>query len=494
MQEVFATIMRVAPTRATVLLAAESGVGKDLIARAIHFHSPAGHHGGNSGGGAEMLKALFHHAAPAWLRGGATSFETLTQLDGEMRGCGTTAAAVAALEKAKGPLYGRMRRRFEPAPAQAVTLKILNICLARHHQRARSTRVLSRPFGLVADPSDMCQLACPGCVHSERNEALKIFDWRPGTLTEERYAALLRGFGPYAIGMYFCNYGEPLLNLNTPKLIRMAKAYLMGTALSTSMSVKRFDADAYVESGLDFMILSIDGATQPVYERFRRNGNLELVLENVARLVEAKRRLGRRTPVLSWNFLAFEHNAHEIPRAMEMARKVGVEQFRVVNPFDVRWDDPEMRAATVKAGVRRLDWMALSNEPENWNPFPEGVEAEAIGRAFENPWNAGGESEAAAAAGHTCHWLYQNMVMDATGRILPCCGAPGPDTNLVFGSLDGGGDAFNTEMYRRARGWFRGEGDAAGGPHCTHCEWDQTAVNIGEPEIQRYFRAADLAG
>jgi DNA-binding NtrC family response regulator len=40
MQEIFATIARVAPTRATVLLAGESGVGKDLIARAIHFHSP----------------------------------------------------------------------------------------------------------------------------------------------------------------------------------------------------------------------------------------------------------------------------------------------------------------------------------------------------------------------------------------------------------------------------------------------------------------------
>ena len=40
MQEIFAVIERVAPTRATVLLAGESGVGKDLIARAIHFHSP----------------------------------------------------------------------------------------------------------------------------------------------------------------------------------------------------------------------------------------------------------------------------------------------------------------------------------------------------------------------------------------------------------------------------------------------------------------------
>lgn len=40
MQEIFAVIMRVAPSRATVLLAGESGVGKDLIARAIHYHSP----------------------------------------------------------------------------------------------------------------------------------------------------------------------------------------------------------------------------------------------------------------------------------------------------------------------------------------------------------------------------------------------------------------------------------------------------------------------
>jgi DNA-binding NtrC family response regulator len=40
MQEIFATIERVAPTRATVLLCGESGVGKDLIARAIHYHSP----------------------------------------------------------------------------------------------------------------------------------------------------------------------------------------------------------------------------------------------------------------------------------------------------------------------------------------------------------------------------------------------------------------------------------------------------------------------
>ena len=245
-----------------------------------------------------------------------------------------------------------MRTRFPSPLAEALTLKVLNLFLARYHFRARSASLLSRPFGLVIDPSNVCQLACPGCVHSNSNEALQLFDWPKGTLSENRLSALLKRYGPYAIGTLFYNYGEPLLNLNTPKLIRMAKTWLMGTAISTTLSVRKFDAEAYVESGLDFMGLSIDGATQSVYQRFRRNGDLQLVLDNLRKLVEAKRKLGKRYPVLAWNFLAFEHNAHEIPLAARMARKLGVDLFRVVQPFDVSWDDPEIRPAALKA--RRL--------------------------------------------------------------------------------------------------------------------------------------------
>lgn len=441
------------------------------------------------------LSVLFYQFIPASAYGRPTAFPVVSKIDKELRECHSTSDAASLVERFKAELYTRLRPGFTPPQAQALTLKVLNLCLARYHFQARSTAVLSRPFGLVVDPSDMCQLACPGCVHSARSETLKIFDWRPGTLAEDRFGALLKRYGPYAIGVYFCNYGEPLLSLNTPKLIRQAKSYLLWTALSTSLSVRRFDPDAYVESGLDFMVLSIDGATQPVYERFRRNGKLDLVLDNVAKLVDAKRRLGRRTPVLSWNFLAFEHNVHEIPLAARMARKLGVNHFRVVNPFDVTWDDPEIRPAAVKAGVRRLDWLALSNQPENWDPFPDSVDADTIAQTFESPWNQPGSSDTLPSEGHTCAWLYKNMVMDATGRILPCCGAPQPDSNLVFATFDGnGGDPFNSEKYRQARSFFSGGVPAGNGaPYCTRCEWDQTTVNIGGPEIRRYFRAADAA-
>ncbi len=444
---------------------------------------------------AVMVRKVLHSFIPELLYRSRTAFPSLSAIDRELATCQRTSAAIEILNRAKPELCDRLRTRFPSPLAEAVTLKVLNLFLARYHFRARSASLLSRPFGLVIDPSNMCQLACPGCVHSTGNEALQLFDWPKGTLSENRLAALLKRYGPYAIGTLFYNYGEPLLNLNTPKLIRMAKAWLMETAISTTLSVRKFDAEAYVESGLDFMGLSIDGATQPVYERFRRNGDLQLVLDNLRKLVEAKRKLKKRYPVLAWNFLAFEHNAHEIPAAARMAREFGVNLFNVVRPFDVSWDDPEMRPAAIEPGVRRLDRLSVTNKSTNWNPFPESVDCAAILEAYKNPWDGQAADDSAPSEGHTCHWLYKNIVMDATGRITPCCGAPRPDINLVFSKFEGNGsDPFDSEKYRQARAWFSADVPASGdAPHCTKCEWDHTAVNIGSADIRNYFQSASGA-
>ena len=137
------------------------------------------------------------------------------------------------------------------------------------------------------------------------------------------FADFMRRYGPYAIETAFYNYGEPLLNPNTPKFIRLAKTYLLLTSLSTNMGVKHFDPDAYVASGLDYMILSIDEATQSTYEKFRRKGDIETVFSNVRSLVRARTQMGSRTPIVSWRYLAFEHNEHEIDDAIAMAQQLG---------------------------------------------------------------------------------------------------------------------------------------------------------------------------
>lgn len=401
----------------------------------------------------------------------------------------------ATLAEVRGALYEALTKRFGEVEARALAVKTVNLVQSRRHFEARDVEVQSQPYGLVVDPSNVCQLACPGCVHGAGPEAANLFDWPKGTLPEARFAGLLRRYGATAVAVYFCDYGEPLLNIQTPKLIRMAKTFLLATALSTSLSVRRFDAEAYVESGLDYMVVSIDGATQDVYERFRRNGNLELVMENLRRLVEAKRRMGKRTPLLSWNFLAFEHNSHQIEDAERLARKAGVNYFRVVKPFDVGWDDPEIRVAeTVDGYVRRLDWTSTSNPPENWNPFPETLAASAFDAAYQTAIEERVPALPGSSQGHTCHWLYKNLVMDATGRVLPCCGAPGKDDALIFGRMDGTAseDPFRSEKYRSARTLFATGGEPRSAAiACSQCSWDQTKVSIGPDEIRRYFRSAD---
>ena len=60
-------------------------------------------------------------------------------------------------------------------------------------------------------------------------------------------------------------------------------------------------AEAVVRSGLDTMIVSLDGVTQDVYEQYRVAGRLDRVLDNLRLLVETKRRLGVETPYLEWH-------------------------------------------------------------------------------------------------------------------------------------------------------------------------------------------------
>ncbi len=438
----------------------------------------------------------------------APLLSVLTTLEAGIR---QTDAAARRLDEAQAAMFEIFRGRFaSPVAAKVMTLKVLNLWLAKHHLQARSAHVGSRPFALYIDPSNSCNLGCPGCVHSTTSKEKHLFDWKPGIMSQSRLETLFQSYGPFAAHVGFYNYGDPLVNPLTPKFIKLAKSYLIQTAASTNLSFPKFDAGAYVDSGLDFLTLSIDGATQLVYEKFRRKGKLDVVLENIEKLAEAKRRRNKRTPVLSWNFLAFEHNAHEIGAARQLAKDLDVDQFSVFTPFDVSWDDPAIRVASVAPSVEKFKPDTAEALYANFNPFPGELASESIEREFAVGWaerlglNAGLN---AAAPAHTCHWLYKTMVMDAGGRVLPCCSAPAPQRDLVFseqGDQPPGAvpfqveDHYNSPKYNLARSYFadpegyrRASAAAETQPHCVNCEWNQTETNFNNRHLQNYFKGAE---
>jgi pyruvate-formate lyase-activating enzyme len=428
--------------------------------------------------------------------------EILSAVDAEVQKGRNLKAVLQVLDHSRQDIFLHFRRHVDSsAAAQAVTLKVQNLCLAKYHYLAQSSTVLSRPFGLIVDPSNFCNLQCPGCIHSPTAKPERV--WETGTLGMDNFSAFLRRYGSYATHITLCNYGEPLLNRSTPAFIQLAKKYLLRTMLSTNLSVGRFDANAYVEAGLDFLVMSIDGATQPVYQQFRRNGNIELVFQNIRKLVEAKRRLGKQTPILNWQFLAFNHNQHEIPLAIETARDLGVDLITISRPGDVSWDVPEIRLVPVDARTEVLNpGCSLGN---NWNPFPNALEAETIAREFDSTWmqrlpalDDGLYREPDTPSAHTCRWLYTNMTMDANRQILPCCGPPLRPFDLDFGTfgMAGGAEVFNSEKYRISRRHFAGvrQTSPAGSfqivnqvPHCVNCEWNQESPNTGPTHVEQYL-------
>jgi len=359
----------------------------------------------------------------------------------------------------KHRIHEAFAARYSPAYAKLMTLKIVNLLVGKYHFINKHTTIASRPIQLMIDPANACQLTCPGCVHTSNPAwaAQAVIHWPNGMLSLDQYEKVLKLYGPFAFGAVLYNYGEPLLNPLTPQFISLARQYLLFTLLSTNLSLPKIDADAIVNSGLNHMIISIDGVTQRTYEQYRRGGKLQLVFENIGKIVDAKKRLGRKTPYLVWQFLTFEHNVHEVDAALIMAKQIGVDAVQVLTPFDVSADDPTCRITTSpKEGYHFFtpwDTRVYDMSPAN-NDVADGPEIDRLlhESLVERMTAIGNVDEESRSGSATCGWLYKSISVDGLGRVLPCCISPSYNRHLVFGDLqDIRNDYWNSTDFIRSR-------------------------------------------
>jgi MoaA/NifB/PqqE/SkfB family radical SAM enzyme len=372
-------------------------------------------------------------------------------------------------------VYGR------GAFSKLLTLKIVNLAVARYHYLHRHSIVASRPLQLMIDPSNSCQLHCPCCVHTSNSAWRRDCEkhWPAGNLPNNKYEDIIKAYAPFAFAVYLYNYGEPFLNKNVFEYIRKAVRYGTYVTVSSNMSLAKFDAEALVESGLNSLIMSIDGATQSAYVRYRRGGDMDMVLENVNKVVAAKKRLRSNFPLLVWQFLTFKHNIHEVDLALERARGMGVDVFHILTPFDVSGDDPSICAArSDKEGYTFFSDPVLQHSSLTENRKYMVGEAE-FAQQWDESWlqrmeQLGGMEEKGDSVANRCGWLYKNITMDALGRIMPCCTAPGGARRLVYGNISEERDWFNLPDMQLSR--RRGSGHAADlieeanqPPYCMKC-------------------------
>lgn len=130
------------------------------------------------------------------------------------------------------------------------------------------------------------------------------------------------------------NQGEPYLNPDFNKMVAYAAQKKLYTMTSTNASLA-LDHDAIVRSGLDRIIISMDGISEETYNSYRINGDFTLVLDNMQKLIDAKKRLNSKTPFIVWQYIVMRQNEHEIPAVRRKARELGVDslEFKTVQIY-----------------------------------------------------------------------------------------------------------------------------------------------------------------
>jgi radical SAM protein with 4Fe4S-binding SPASM domain len=246
-----------------------------------------------------------------------------------------------------------------------------NLLINQCEYLLRRQRLISYPGFLKIDPSNRCQLRCKGCgqASSDFRKSLpaKAF------LTLDDFKRIVDPMASTILGISLANLGEPLLNKEIASIIEHAKKRNIGTTIATNFSLPLKDEflTRLVKSGLDKLMVSLDGITSDTYEQYRVAGNCELVKSNVQRLASIKRQLGAKTPEIVWKFIVFDHNRHEASRVPILYKDFGFDSYRI---------DVDRDAQSVV-----------------------------------------NDRKSAYAKRQSCFFLYSTMVVDADGTANPCC-------------------------------------------------------------------------
>ena len=268
--------------------------------------------------------------------------------------------------------------------------KIWNIGLLWLSYQLSKIFLIDQPWGLPMtlsiEPTTACNLRCPECP-----SGLRSFTRPTGTLSSDLFDRILSDQHRTLTYLIFYFQGEPYIH---PSFLDMvARAHQKGIYTITSTNGHFLNdalAERTVKSGLDRLIISVDGTTQEVYEQYRKGGKLDHVLQGARNVIAWKKKLGSRSPHVIFQFLVVRPNEHQITDIKRLATELGVDEvkYKTAQLYDYRYghelmpQDPSFRRYQL---------------------------------------NQDGTYELAYTVEDRCWKLWHASVITWDGKVLPCC-------------------------------------------------------------------------
>ena len=180
------------------------------------------------------------------------------------------------------------------------------------------------PIAISFEPTTSCNLRCPECP-----SGLRAFSRDTGMLEKDFFQKTIDEIHRELLYLTFYFQGEPFLNKSFLDMVSYASSKKIYTATSTNAHYLTDEvAKKTVESGLDRLIISIDGTTQDVYSSYRVGGNLDKVVEGARNIVKWKKKLNSKKPFVFFQFLVVKPNEHQIEDVKTLAKEIGVDEVR----------------------------------------------------------------------------------------------------------------------------------------------------------------------
>ncbi len=254
------------------------------------------------------------------------------------------------------------------------------------------------PISLSIEPTTSCNLRCPECPSGKRE-----FTRPTGMLQENFFKKTIDELKGHLLYLTFYFQGEPYLNPKFLEMVAYASAKNIYTSTSTNAHyLSSENAKQTVLSGLDRLIISIDGTTQETYQSYRIGGSLSKVIEGTRNIVKWKQALQSQTPHVVFQFLVVGPNEHQTEEVRRLANELGV-------------DEVKYKTAQV------YDY-------ENGNSLiPQNQQFSRY------KLNAVGKYEVKNKLLNHCWKLWHSSVITWDGRVVPCCFDK--DATHQFGSL-----------------------------------------------------------
>lgn len=212
----------------------------------------------------------------------------------------------------------------------------VNLTLAGLDHLVRGVKTFSHPTGLMLEPADVCNLDCTGCwtndlSHKHRNRHLSV----------PHFDRIMKDLGDYLNIIWLWGWGEPFLNKNIYRMIRKAREKNIVVISSTNGNINwdKVELEELVRSGLSKLIVAVDGLDQETYSKYRINGRLEKVLENIRNINETKKRLGSALPLINMRMVVMAHNEHQTEDFVALGKSMDVDIVSFKSMCDYRKDD-----------------------------------------------------------------------------------------------------------------------------------------------------------